>query len=147
MDAGIHCIDVIRFLTSDSVNVLAANTDRHSHEDGVERRANCSFTAGGVSSLVDVHSQAPYTTLLTITGTEGEIVIDNFAACWGVVTVKLYTHHRGDPVREKVVDVSTIYAEQLRNFAKMIDQPEVVATQDISAAENVRIIEKLYAIS
>ena len=147
MDAGIHCIDVIRFLTGDPVNVLSANTDRYSHEDGVERRANCNFTAGGVSGSIEVRSQAPYATLLKIIGTKGEVVIDNFAACWGVVTVKLFMHCRGGPVREEVVDVSGIYAEQLRNFANMVGQSGVISYQDIAAADNVRVIEELYAIS
>jgi len=147
MDAGIHCIDVIRFLTGDPVNVLSANTDRHSYEDGIERSANCNFISGGVSSSIEVCSQAPYATLLKISGTKGEVVIDNFAACWGVVTAKLYTHRRGDPVREEVVDVSSIYAEQLRNFANMVGQPGVISYQDTIASDNVRIIEELYAIS
>ena len=147
MDAGIHCIDVIRFLVGDPVSVLSANTDRRSHEDGIERSAICNFAAGGISSSVDVCSQSPYATLLTISGTEGKIVLTNFAACWGTVTVRLHTRHRDEPAREEVVDVSAIYAEQLRDFAATIDRPGAVALQDISAAENVRIVEQLYSIS
>lgn len=147
MDAGIHCIDVIRLFTAEPISVLTASIDSHSHEDGVERKATCRFAAGAVNCLVDVNSHAPYKSLLKISGTEGEIVIDNFAASWGKVAVKLYAHDRGEPVKEELVDVSTIYAEQLRNFAKAIAQPELAAFQDISAAENVRIVEELYAIS
>jgi predicted dehydrogenase len=147
MDAGIHCIDVIRLFTAEPIKVLTASRDSRSHEDGVERKATCRLAAGEVKCLVDVNSQAPYKTLLTISGTGGEIVIDNFAASWGEVAVKLYAYDGGEPVKEELVDVSTIYSEQLRNFAKAIAQPELVAFQDIFAAENVKIAEELYAIS
>lgn len=146
MDAGIHCIDVIRLFTAEPINVLTASRDSHSHEDGVEREAICSLAAGVVKCTVDVNSQAPYKTLLTISGTNGEIVIDNFAASWGEVAVKLYAYDGGEPVMQELVDVSTIYSDQLRNFAKAIAQPELVAFQDIFAAENVKIVEELYAI-
>ena len=147
MDAGIHCIDVIRLFTGEPIGILAVSTDRQSFEDGVERKASCHFAAGAVNCLVDVNSHAPYKTLLTISGTEGEIVIDNFAASWGEVAVKLYAHDHSKLVKEELVDVSNIYTEQLRNFAKSIAQPGLAAFQDISAAENVRKVEELYAIS
>lgn len=147
MDAGIHCIDVIRLFTAEPINVMAATRDSHSHEGGVERNATCRLAAGEVNCLVDVNSHAPYKTLLTISGTGGVIVIDNFAASWGKVAVKLYAHSGGEPLKEELVDVSTIYSEQLRNFANAIAQPEPVAFQDLFAADNVKIIEEIYAIS
>lgn len=147
MDAGIHCIDAIRLLVGDPVNSLTADTDRNSHKDGIERSAECCFTANGVSCTIKVRSQSPYETRLTVSGTEGDIVIDNFAACWGAITVKLYARESCNPVKEATVDVSAIYRVQLRDFAKAIDQSEGVSFQDCSAAENVRIVEELYAIS
>lgn len=147
MDAGIHCVDVLRFLVSEPVCVLSAKTDRRSHEGDIERSAVCSLAMGDVHGSIDVCSQSPYATMLTISGTEGKIVVANFAACWGTATAKLYPHHRDDPVREKVVDVSTTYAEQLRKFAATIDRPDGAPVQDVSAAENVRVVEQLYAIS
>jgi len=147
MDAGIHCIDVIRLFTGEPISILDVSTDRHTFEDGVERKAFCRFAAGAVNCLVDVNSHAPYKTLLTISGTEGEIVVDNFAASWGGVAVKLYDHDHRKAVKEELVNVSNIYTEQLRNFAKSIVQPGLPAYQDISAAENVRNVEELYAIS
>lgn len=147
MDAGIHCVDVIRLLADDPVTVKAAITDRHSHQDGVERSAHCSFTAGAISCSLEVDSHATYQTLLTISGTKGEIVIDNFAACWGSVTIKQYERHGSVPAREEAVDVSTIYAKQLQDFAETIGRPGGAAFQDAAAAENVKFIEELYATS
>jgi predicted dehydrogenase len=147
MDAGIHCIDVIRLFTAEPISLLTASTDRHTYEDGVERSATCRFAAGTVNCLVDVNCHAPYETSLTISGTDGRIVIDNFAASWGEVAVKLHANDRGELGKQELVDVSMVYAEQLRNFANAIAQPEHAAFQDISAAENVRTVEELYAIS
>ena len=80
MDAGIHCIDVMRFLTGDPVHVLEVDSDRHLHKDGIERSADCCLTAAGVTCQIEVRSQASYLSTLTISGTEGQIVVDDFAA-------------------------------------------------------------------
>lgn len=147
MDAGVHCIDVIRQFITGPISVLTANTDRHAYEDGVERKAVCNFTAGNVNCIVDVNSQAPYKTLLTLIGINGSIVVDNFAATWGEVAVKIYPKHNSKLVKSKIVDTSTIYDRQLQMFAKGIAQLSIAAWQDISAADNVKVIEDLYSIS
>jgi predicted dehydrogenase len=150
IDAGIHCIDTIRFLLGDPVILLGAMTDRPAQAGRVEHSAACRFTAGGVISFVQVCSQAPYFTRLSISGTNGEIVIENFAACWGKAKVKLYTHHTGIvgcAVKEEMVDVSMIYSEQIRHFADAIGRSEVDISEPLDGAENVRIVEKLYELS
>jgi predicted dehydrogenase len=150
MDAGIHCIDAIRFLLGDPVILLDAMTDRPAQSNSVESIAVCRFTAGGVKSFVQVCSRMPYRTRLSISGTDGLIVIDNFAACWGMVTVKLYGRHPGyvvHAVKDEMVDVSTTYSEQIRNFADAVGRSEANISESVDAAENVKIVEKLYAIS
>lgn len=150
MDAGIHCIDAIRFLLGDPVILLGAMTDQQTQSNSVESSAVCRFTAGGVISFVQVCSQSPYWSRLSVSGMDGEIVIDNFAACWGMVTVKLYARHPGHvlhAVKEEMVDVSATYSEQIRDFADMVKRSEVSISAAVDAAENVRIVEELYAIS
>lgn len=146
MDAGIHCIDVIRNFTTEPISILAANLDYRSHDDGIERKAACHFVAGAVNCTVDINSQAPYKTLLTILGDKGKIIVNNFAATWGDVKVQLYSNDQNQLVKEELVDTSIIYNEQLRSFAKVVAEPNFAAFQDESAAENVRVIEKLYSI-
>lgn len=146
MDAGIHCVDVIRLLTGAPLTVKAAITDRHSHQDGVERSAQCNFVAGAIDCLLKVDSHAPYQTLLTISGTKGEIIIDNFAACWGLVTIRQHERHSSVVAREETVDASTIYIKQMQDFAETIIRGGNAA-QDVAAAESVKLIEELYAIS
>lgn len=150
MDAGIHCIDAIRFLLGGPVILLGAMTDCPDQADGVEHSAVCRFTAGGVISFVQVCSQAPYLTRLSISGTNGEVVIDNFAACWGMAKLWLYAHNPGNvarAVKEEMVDVSMTYAEQIRNFAEAAGRSEINISEPLDAAENVRIVEKLYELS
>jgi len=146
MDAGIHCIDAIRFLVGDPVILLGAMTDP-TLAGSVERSAVCRFTAAGVICFVQVCSQAPYWSRLSISGTDGEIVIDNFAACWGMATVKLFASQPGHAAKEVTVDVSMTYAEQIRDFADTVKRSEVSISATLDAAENVRLVEELYAIS
>ena len=147
MDAGIHCIDTIRFLIGGPVVLLEAKTDRDLYADGLERIADCSFITGDVNSYISVNAKTSYATILTISGNNGEIVINNFAACWGMVNVKLYAFHLGPVIKEEWVDVSTIYADQIRSFADSVAKSEISYSQAIDAAENVRIVEGLYSIS
>ena len=148
MDAGIHCIDSIRFLVGDPVISLGAMSDQ-SPAGSVERSAVCRFTAAGVNCLVQVCSQAPYWSRLSISGTDGVIVIDNFAASWETVTVKFRARRPGDAplaVKEETVDVSETYSQQIQDFADCVIRSEVSVSAAIDAAENVRIVEELYAI-
>jgi predicted dehydrogenase len=146
MDAGIHCIDTIRFLVGDPVFSLGAITDI-TQSGSVERSAMCRFTAAGVTCVVQVCSQAPYKSSLSISGTDGEIMIDNFAACWGVATVKLSTSQPSHAVKEVTIDVSTTYSEQIQFFADAVCRSEADNVSALDAAENIRIVEELYAIS
>jgi predicted dehydrogenase len=148
MDAGIHCIDSIRFLVGDPVISLGAMTEP-TLAGSVERSAVCRFTAAGVNCFLQVCSQAPYWSRLSISGTDGVIVIDNFAACWGVVTVKFCARRPGHAlhaVNEEIVDVSATYSEQIQDFADRVARSEVSFLAALDAAENVRIVEELYAI-
>ena len=146
MDAGIHCIDAIRFLVGDPVIPLGATTEQIP-AGSVERNAACRFTAAGAVCFVQVCSQAPYCSRLSISGTDGEIVIDSFAACWGTATVKLFASQSGHVVKEETVDVSKTYSEQIRNFADMVCRSEFDSTAALDSAENVRIVEQLYTIN
>jgi len=146
MDAGIHCIDAIRFLMGGPVILLEAIIDP-TFTGNVERSAVCRFTAAGVICSVQVCSQAPYMSRLSISGMDGEIVIDNFAACWGRVTVKLYDSHSRDLVKEEEVDVSATYSEQIRSFSDAVCRFDLNTAEALDAAENVRIVEELYQLA
>lgn len=150
IDAGIHCIDTIRYLLGDPVIVLGAMTDCSTQTASVERSAVCRFTAAGVIAFVQVCSRSPYWSRMSVSGMDGEIVIDNFAACWGMVTVKFYARRPGHvlhAVKEAMVDVSATYSEQIRSFADAVKRSEVSISASLDAAENVKIVEDLYAIS
>jgi predicted dehydrogenase len=148
MDAGIHCIDSIRFLVGDPVISLGAMSDP-TPAGRVERSAVCRFTAAGVNCLVQVCSQAPYWSRLSISGTDGVIVIEDFAASWETARVTFRARrpgHAPHAAEEQTVDVSETYSRQLQDFAARVMRSEVSCSAALDAAENVRIVEELYAI-
>lgn len=147
MDAGIHCIDAIRSFATGPISALSTIMDSHLHNDRVERKAKCNFRFGAVDCQLDIDSRAPYMTSLAIRGSGGTVAINNFAATWGEVAVELFVPHESQPVKSSLIDVSNIYCKQLRSFAKAVANPDLAATQDYSAAENVRVIEELYSIT
>jgi len=146
MDAGVHCIDAVRFLVGDPLIALEARMDALG-SSGIEQIARCSFTAAGVSGSLRVCSNAPYSSSLTVRGDDGEIIVNSFAACWDAVTLKYVSFRDSNLNQEVMVDVSGTYTQQLQAFA------EVVLTRNLNyrsakdAWENIKIIEKLYEIS
>ena len=146
MDAGVHCIDVIHLLTGSSLKVSSVSMDGYNYEDGVERSVQCHLYAGSCSCLIDINSHAVYKTQLTIVGTKGEIVIDNFAACWGNIAVKLYSNNRRSLLREEFFDASKIYINQLTDFANVIHNKNLDFPQDFIAAQNIKVIEEISSV-
>jgi 1,5-anhydro-D-fructose reductase (1,5-anhydro-D-mannitol-forming) len=145
IDAGIHCIDTIRFLTDDqSISELTANIDNNMHSDGIERKAKCHFKTADIIGLVHVDATRSYQSMLTITGDKGSIIIENFAATWGQASIKFYTHD-GYLQKAEYIDVSNIYLLQLNAFAAAIQGQHF--SPPTSAAENVKIVEAAYAIA
>jgi predicted dehydrogenase len=146
MDAGIHCIDAIRFLVGDTVNNIEARSDLRS-TGGVDRIAKCNFTVSGVQCSLSVCSNASYSSSIIIYGDDGEIVVDSFAACWDTVTVKFISYQGQSFNQQITVDVSMIYTMQLRAFADVILSRKVNYGSAINSLENIKILEKMYELN
>jgi predicted dehydrogenase len=145
MDAGIHGIDAIRFLTGGgATQILGFNTDRKLHKDGMERDAVCSFIMGGINCSLNINATDSYSTVLKISGTDGEILVNNFAASWGNVKLKFTPKDKGTNVIEESVDVSSVYADQLKDFANKILNAQFDNSLSAEAAENVKLVQELY---
>ena len=146
MDAGIHCIDAIRFFVGDTVDNIEARSDLHS-TGGVDRIAKCNFTVSDVQCSLSVCSNASYSSSIIIYGDDGEIVVDSFAACWDTVTVKFISYQDQSFNQQITVDVSMIYTMQLRAFADVILSRKVNYDSAINSLENIKILEKMYELS
>jgi len=146
MDAGVHCIDAVRFLVGDPVIALEARMDSLG-PSGIERMAKCSFTAAGVSGSLSVCSNAPYSSNLTVCGDDGEIIVNSFAACWDAVALKYVSFKDPSLNLAVMVDVSDTYIRQLQAFSDVILSKNLNYRSAIDASENIKIIEKLYEIS
>lgn len=143
IDAGVHIIDAIRFLLGNAkIEILKSKTDRANHNDGLERDVDCIFNINDIQCTLKINALSEYSTLLTINGDEGHIHINDFAASWGQVKLKLSSNN--NKFIEKLVDVSTIYSDQLKDFSLKILSPNYSYTLAEEAAENVKIVEELY---
>jgi len=145
MDAGIHCIDTIRFLIGGSVRVQEARMDTNG--SGIDRNAHCCLNVSGVICSFSVCSNAPYSSELLICGDKAQIVVSNFAACWDTVTVKHFSYENNGIVQEAMFDVSKTYAYQIDDFAYSIKSQDVNYKSALDSLENVKIAERLYEIS
>lgn len=146
MDAGVHCIDTIRFLVSGRVDVVESKTDSLG-VSGIDRIAHCDFTVADVKCSLSVCSNAPYSSGLSISGDVGEIVVNGFAACWDNVTLRFSSYENKSLDKEVMVDVSKTYAHQLQAFVDAINCQDADYRSATDALENIKIVEMLYAIS
>jgi predicted dehydrogenase len=145
MDAGIHGIDAIRFLTGGgTTQILGFNTDRKLHKDGLERIAVCSFLMGEINCSLNINATDSYSTVLRISGTGGEILVNDFAASWGNVKLKMTPNDCDINVIEETVDVSSIYVDQMKDFAHKILNAQFDSSCSFEAAKNVKLVQELY---
>ena len=146
IDAGVHCIDTVRFLIGDPVIALDARMDSHGPR-GIEQIAACHFKVAGISGSLSVCSKAPYSSNLTVFGDDGEIAVDSFAACWDGATLKHVSYKDLSMDQEIMMNVSGTYSLQLQAFADAILSKNRDYKSAINAAENINIIETMYQIA
>ena len=146
LDAGIHCIDIIRFFLGKNITASSAKIDNGYNEGGVESWAMLGYTCDNVQGSIHLSSERDYKSFLEISGPKGIISIDNFAATWECVTVRLYNYNKSEVIKEATVDVSDIYLSQLNDFSNNIKNLSNI-TLDYSAAENVKIVEDFYLLA
>ena len=145
MDAGTHCLDLIRFFIEGSFENIHAKMDYASNVD-VERKVECNFTVLNTKCFLNICSDKEYLTSLVIRGDKGVIEIENFAATWDFVRVKLSTCSNKDAVKQYSFDASSVYIEQLNSLLHLISSKEFDYQIARDAFENIKIIEQLYEV-
>ena len=142
MDAGIHAIDSIIFLTNKS-NFKITNllTDSTLYKDGLERMAICKFYNEEIECEINISAEKSYSTTLTLNGSKGNIFINDFAASWGTINIEYNNDLKSS---HEVVDVSTIYANQINHFISKINNKDFNYSYAEDAALNVQFIQNLY---
>jgi len=146
IDAGVHCIDAVRFLVGAPVVAIDARFDVLVL-GGVERTAACTLTAADVPVALSICSCAPYSSNLTIRGNDGTIDVGSFAATWGSALLKFTSSSAAVFIEELELDISDIYAKQLQAFADTILSGRTDYGSAVDASENIRLVENFYRIS
>ena len=145
MDAGTHCLDLIRFFFEGSFENLHAKMDYASNID-IEREVVCNFTVSNTECFLNICSDKEYLTSLVIRGEKGVIEIENFAATWGFVSIKLTPSSNKDAFKQYSFDASSVYIEQFNSLLHLISSKEFDYQIARDAFENIKIIEQLYEI-
>jgi len=145
MDAGTHCFDLIRFFVEGSFENIHAKMEYASNVD-VERKVECNFTVLNTKCFLNICSDKEYLTSLVIRGDKGVIEIENFAATWDFVSVKLSTYRNKDAFKQYTFDASSVYIEQLNSLLHLISSKEFDYKIAKNAFENLKIIEQIYEV-
>ena len=143
IDAGVHCIDAVRFLVGGPLVAIDARFDVQM-PGGVERTVACTLTAADVPVAMSVCSSAPYKSSLTIHGTDGAIDVGSFAATWGSSLLKFVSSSDSVFNEELELDISGIYEKQLQAFADTILSGKTDYGSAVDASDNISIVENFY---
>lgn len=146
LDAGIHCIDTLRWLLGEPVLPEFCEVDQPPDSPAVERSARCRLTVGGCSCTMRLSSTSDYLTRLEVTGAEGALQVDRFAACHEHARVTVQPHSQATPSVCQDIDVSAVYGAQLQAFVHSVNEPPDLAKAS-TARDNVVTVEQLYQIS
>ena len=146
LDAGIHCIDVVRYFLGNNIIARSAKMDKCFEHGVPETRALLKYTCGDVVGSIDLSSASAYRSRLEISGKKACISIENFAATWDSTDIFLYDSNKSRILQKANADVSKTYLSQLNHFVENIKNSSYPAI-DYDAAENVKIVEYFYSRS
>jgi predicted dehydrogenase len=143
IDAGIHCIDTIRYIFGDPVSVLEVQMDS-SKSKFAERKIYCKLDLAGLKGSINVCSNRKYKSVITIVGDAGLITLEGFASCWDKVRLKFESINNTNLNWVKFIDVSATYSKQLMNFANtvLLDNINYISATD--AMTNIKLVENIY---
>lgn len=143
IDAGIHAIDAIRFISGQELDAVSAVC--LPPPPNVEAKAAVSLQLGRTAiATVVVSSDSDYVTSLLIVGTTGRITIPGFARCREKVSVHIESLDRVETTEHNVADT---YSRQLRAFCHAVTAERLSVRPVEDAIENLKVVETAYAAS
>jgi predicted dehydrogenase len=144
-DIGVHCIDAMRFMLGDEVVSCAAMTESDEHSGTVEAAAALSlrFSKGTVGSSF-VSFRAPYHTVIEITGTDGNITVQDGLTVDYPVTVEIRT---AAGLHREEMSNADAYSRQVEAFSATIETGVPFAAPGEDGLQNQRILDALYCSS
>ncbi len=143
-DVGVHCVDSLSYVLDRevlSVTTLAAASDGNAQ---VEAYASLLLTmAGGVFASVTVSADAPYRTLVEVTGSDAMLTAEDGLTVDHPVNVVL--RHGGEIVETKTVDNSAGYTRMLDSFAQAYrGSGEHFRATGSDGVRNMRVLDAAY---
>lgn len=160
MDMGIHCIDLLRYLTGDDVQWVFGDIATKTFSYEVEDSADCILhMKKGFSCYVDAHFNVPDEAakgMLEIYGTKGSVLAQGTIGQDG--KGEIFVNYCGDAqgYNSQQARVAQglgvkldyqwedIYGKQIRDFSRAILENGTVMTSMEHACETIRITDALY---
>lgn len=142
-DVGVHCIDALRFLLQTEVQSVTTQACPEAKSGGVESTASLQMTcANGVLAHVGVSANAPYRTLLEVTGSEGLIRAENGLTVDQPVKVEYWRD--GVCVRQEAMSNADGYSRMLDSFALAMRGESVYPASGVDGLRNQQILDAAY---
>ncbi len=142
-DVGVHCVDALRFLLQTEVQSVTTQAHPQASAGGVESTASLQLTcANGVLAHVSVSANAPYRTLLEVTGSEGLIRAENGLTVDHPVTVECWRD--GICTRKETMSNADGYSRMLDDFARAMRGETQYLASGEDGLKNQQILDTAY---
>ncbi len=142
-DVGVHCIDALRFILQAEMTSVATLATPAPTPGGVESTASLQLTcSNGVLAHVSVTANAPYRTLLEVTGSEGMIRAENGLTVDFPVTIKFW--REGKCLRQETMSNADGYSRMLDTFSQSLRGEAVYPASGADGVKNQKILDAAY---
>ena len=142
MDSGCYCIDLIRLVLGEPVEVVAAEASLGAPQVDLAMKAEMRHAGGGVSRIhCSLMHPGEFAINVRIVGTSGSFLVQQpFLPQWGN---SLELTRQSGVTREEVTTKPT-YDFQLQAFADAVQRRGAIPTSIENGVANIRIIDQIY---
>jgi len=142
-DVGVHCIDALRFVTGEDVIRVSTLARKAAADAAVESTATLQLEmTAGLFANVTASGDAPYRTLVEVTGSEGVLIAENGLSVDRPVEIAL--RRAGAPIESVTLDNGDGYTRMVDSFARAFRGEGAFAGTPEDGVRNMRALDAAF---
>lgn len=141
IDAGIHCIDLAKFLTGKDWYLLSSLLDKNIHK--IDTKAKVLMQSEQVKCKISINSEKEYSSMLKVVGTNSTLHVKDFSATWNSAKFEIFDN-KEVKICKYNIDVSSVYKNQYNQFSSILSKRNMNYSILQDAIKSLKLIEEIY---